>query len=231
MYGVPMNDVVNSACACQADESNTAGSDEMCNAEVGWYAVRTRSRQEKVASAMLKTHGIEHYLPLRSELRQWSDRKQVVEMPVFSGYLFVKVNLMTDSRFAVLKSPGVVAFVGNHSGPLPIPEREIQDIRTVLTARVEYSLCPSLNEGDRVRVIRGALAGIEGTLAICNSTSRLLVSVATIRQSLKLSVLREDVECVYGKSTEYCQSLPHHFGPAGQVEFHPCLKESTALGS
>jgi transcription antitermination factor NusG len=88
----------------------------------------------------------------------------MVETPVFSGYLFVHINLMTKSRLQVLKSPGVVALVGNQSGPLPIPDQEIEDIRTVLAAKVAYSLHPSLQNGDRVRVVRGVLAGVEGVL-------------------------------------------------------------------
>src|SRR5664280_2704520 len=161
-----------------------------------WYAVWTRSRQEKVAAAMLNTLGIQHYLPLTSELRQWSDRKQMVEMPLFSGYLFVCISLLKDSKLQVLKVPGIVGFVGNQTGPLPIPDQQIEDIRTVLTAGVECSVHPFLKEGDRVRVVRGALAGVVGTLLHTNSTSRLLISIDMIRQSLSVNVLRDDVELV-----------------------------------
>ena len=162
-----------------------------------WYAVWTRSRQEKVAAATLNTLGIEHYLPLKSELRQWSDRKQMVEVPLFSGYLFVCISLLRkNSKLQVLKVPGIVGFVGNQTGPLPIPDQQIEDIRTVLTAGVECSVHPFLKEGDHVRVVRGALAGVEGTLVRTNSTSRLLISIEMIRQSLSMNVLREDVELV-----------------------------------
>ena len=164
-----------------------------------WYAVWTRSRQEKAAAAMLSALGIQHYLPLNSELRQWSDQKQLVEVPLFSGYLFVCISLLKKSKLQVLKVPGVGAFVGNQTGPLPIPDRQIEDIRTVLTAGVECSIHPFLKEGDRVRVVRGALAGVEGTLAHTNSTSRLLISIEMIRQSLSVNVLRDDVELVGGE--------------------------------
>jgi transcription antitermination factor NusG len=161
-----------------------------------WFAVWTRSRQEKVVAATLNRSGIPHYLPLKSELRKWSDRKQVVETPLFNGYLFVNINVMTSSRLQVLKVPGVGALVGNQMGPLPIPDQQIEDIRKVLTAGVECSVEPSLKEGDRVRVMQGALAGIEGTLVRTQSASRLLVSIEMIRQSLSVSVSRSDVELV-----------------------------------
>jgi transcriptional antiterminator RfaH len=163
--------------------------------EFRWYAVRTHSRQEKVASTMLDAFRVQHYLPLKSELRQWSDRKQMVEMPVFTGYLFVRINLVRDTQLQVLKSPGIVAFVGNQAGPLPIPDQEIEDIRTVLASSVPYVLHPSLREGARVRVVRGALAGVEGTLACINSESRLYISITMVGQSLTVSVSPEDVEC------------------------------------
>jgi transcription antitermination factor NusG len=125
----------------------------------------------------------------------------MVETPVFSGYLFVYINpSLKNSRLQVLKAPGVVAFVGNQSGPLPIPDDEIEGVRTVLAARVAYSPCTTLNKGDRVRVIRGSLAGVEGTLVNDNSGARLVVSIEMIRQSLSVNVLRDDVEPVRANS-------------------------------
>jgi len=196
-----------------------ADGNAMYDSEFRWYAIWTRSRQEKVASAILHDLGVQHYLPLKSELRQWSDRKQMVEMPVFSGYLFVYINpSLKNSRLQVLKSPGVVAFVGNQSGPLPIPEKEIEDIRTVLATRVGYSPCTSLNRGDRVRVIRGSLTGVEGTLVNDNSGARLVVSIEMIRQSLSVNVLRDDVELVstnWDRTTHFAQvRCPTSFIPA-----------------
>jgi transcription antitermination factor NusG len=196
MYGPRIEEARSSPFDFRLGMSNEVCGDEMLSSETRWYAVWTRSRQEKATSSLLDSLGVQHYLPLKSELRQWSDRKQMVETPVFSGYLFVHINLMTKSRLQVLKSPGVVALVGNQSGPLPIPDREIEDIRTVLAARVVYSLHSSLQNGDRVRVIRGVLAGVEGTLVRNNPESRLLVSIDMIRQSLAVRVSPEDVERV-----------------------------------
>ena len=158
-----------------------------------WFAVWTRSRQEKVASAMLDAVGVQHFLPLKSELRQWSDRKRVVTVPLFSGYLFVRMNRHADIRLQVLKTPGIAGFVGNSTGPLPIPDQQIEDIRIVLTRRVECAVLPHLEECERVRVIRGPLAGLEGILLRSNSTSRLLISVEVIHKSLAAYVSRADV--------------------------------------
>jgi transcription termination/antitermination protein NusG len=161
-----------------------------------WFAVWTRSRQEKVAASVLQTFGVPHFLPLKSELRQWSDRKRIVDVPLFSGYLFVRINLLKDNKIRILKTPGVVGFVGNNTGPLPIPDQQIEDIRAVLSQGVEYTVLPFLEEGERVRVVRGVLTGVEGRLIRANTASRLAISIEMIHKSLVVSVSRQDVEPV-----------------------------------
>ncbi len=161
-----------------------------------WFAVWTRSRQEKCAASMLEALGIPHFLPLKTEAHQWSDRKQIVTVPLFSGYLFVRMNLAKHNRLEVLNAPGIAGFVGNQTGPSPIPDQQIEDIRTVLETRVECTVLPLLNEGDRVRVLRGPLAGIEGRLVRSNSTSRLSISIEMIHKSLLVNVSRQDVELI-----------------------------------
>lgn len=160
-----------------------------------WYAVTVRSRQEKTAATGLNALGIPNFLPLTPELRQWSDRKQLVTLPLFPGYLFVRMNPSKDSTLPILKVPGVVGLVRNNTGPLPIPSNEINDIRRVLAERIECSPHPFfLKEGDRARVVRGALAGLEGTLVRSNSETRLVVSVEMIQRSIAVNVSRQDVE-------------------------------------
>ena len=168
--------------------------DEVECRDANWYAVWTRSRQEKAASKMLDMLGVHHYLPLKSELRSWSDRRQLVEVPLFSGYLFVNMSLANGSKLQVLKVPGIVAFVGNQTGPLPIPSKQIEDIRTVLATGTACSVKPIFKEGNRVRVRRGALLGVEGRLVRVNSDCQLLIAVDMIRQSLAVSVSSDDIE-------------------------------------
>ena len=159
-----------------------------------WFAVWTKSRQEKIAAARIASLGVTSFLPLKSETRQWSDRKQTVHVPLFSGYLFVRVNLSDGNSLRVLQVPGVAGFVGNSHGPLPIPEDQIEAVRTVVERRVECTVHPLLDEGDRVRVIRGPLAGMEGRLVRMNSAARLVISISMIHRSLAAHVGRDDVE-------------------------------------
>lgn len=175
----------------------TAGAIENCSGHycgTHWFAVWTKSRQEKVAAAMIGSLGVLTFLPLKSESRQWSDRKQTVNVPLFSGYLFVRMSLSDSSKFRVLQISGVAGFVGNRHGPLPIPEDQIEAVRTVVERRIECTVHPFLKEGDSVRVIRGPLAGVEGRLVRTNSQTRLVISISMIHCSIAVHVDREDVE-------------------------------------
>jgi len=162
--------------------------------ESTWFAVRTRSRQEKVAASALEALGVPNFLPLKSEVHRWSDRKQAVQIPLFSGYLFVRINLARDSRLKVLKTPGVSGLVGNQSGPLPISDAEIENIRTVLEQVPQCSTYPFLTIGERVRVVRGALLGVEGTLVRSQADFKLVISVELIQQSIAVNIHASDVQ-------------------------------------
>src|SRR5690348_11065482 len=94
-----------------------------------WYAIRTRSRHEKMVADQLDKQGIENFLPLVKQSRQWSDRVKEIELPLFSGYTFVRVMLSSPARLRVLQTHGVAGFVGINCVGTAIPENQIQDIR------------------------------------------------------------------------------------------------------
>jgi transcription antitermination factor NusG len=171
------------------DYSNWTASD---NSQ--WYAVRTRSRQEKSAAAMLEVLGVSHFLPLISQERQWSDRKKMVAMPIFPGYLFVRIMATSGLELRVRQVPGIVNFVGNQNGPSAVPEEEIQNVRDLLSREAKCFPCPFMKAGDRVRIVRGALAGIEGSFIRCGARSRVVVSVEIIQRSIAVDVSAHDVE-------------------------------------
>src|ERR1700744_2312817 len=114
-----------------------------------WYAVSTRSRQEKLATLALKSLGIKTFLPLIVEERRWSDRRKVVEIPLFSGYLFVQIRRTVEAQLTVRQVPGVVNFVGNQNGPLAVPDIELGSVRAMLSRGIGCSPCPFIQAGDR----------------------------------------------------------------------------------
>jgi transcriptional antiterminator NusG len=161
-----------------------------------WYAVRTRSRHEKLVAKQLENQGIESFLPVVTQTRNWSDRRKQVETPLFSGYAFLRMIHSSDDRVRVLRTQGVVSFVGVQGTGTPIPDHQIEDIRTLVGSRIPYEERSFLHVGQRVRVRGGALDGIQGILVAENGDRSLVISVEPIQRSLYVRVAGYEVEAV-----------------------------------
>jgi transcription antitermination factor NusG len=161
-----------------------------------WYALRTRSRHEKMVNEQLEKQGIESFLPLVKRMQKWSDRTKEVEWPVFSGYSFVRMDFSSPDRLRVLKTQGVVGFVGVRSEGIPIPDNQIEDIRTLVASGVPFEERTFLRVGQRVRIRSGALAGLEGILASHDKQQNLVISVDLIQRSLSVRLQGYAVEPV-----------------------------------
>lgn len=163
-----------------------------------WFAVETRPRHEKAVSAALREKGFEHFLPLFSEKHQWSDRTRVVDMPVFPRYVFVRIEPTIDVRVPVLRIKGVMGFVGNRGLGAAIPLSQIENVRNIIANAVPFAPHAFLDVGQRVRILGGSLAGVEGVLAAINGDQSLVVSVELIRRSLAIRIEGYRVEPVAG---------------------------------
>ncbi|HEX3820018.1 MAG TPA: UpxY family transcription antiterminator [Candidatus Sulfotelmatobacter sp.] len=159
-----------------------------------WYAVRTRSRHEKLVARQLLNQGITAFLPVVTKINQWSDRKKQVEEALFAGYAFVRLDHSSNDRIRVLRTQGVVNFVGVQGTGVPIPDQEIENITTLLASRVSYQEQPYLHVGQRVRVCGGALDGLEGILTAENSDRSVVISIGLIQRSLSVRVAGYNVE-------------------------------------
>lgn len=159
-----------------------------------WCALFTRPRAEKNVASMLDHLGIGHFLPLVTEVHKWSDRLQTISTPLFPCYLFVQFSRQFQASMVISKLPGVLSFVGSQTGPQEIPRWEIEAIHTVLSQSIPCNPCPASKMGDRVRVRRGLLAGVEGTLIRSDGDTTLVISVESIRQSISVHVDACDVE-------------------------------------
>jgi transcription antitermination factor NusG len=160
--------------------------------EPRWYAVRTRSRHEKQVHAQLADRpGIDVFLPLRERRSRWKDRVKRVQEPLFPGYCFARFR--HPDRLRVLKAAGVVGLVGASGEPEPIPDREIEAIRTLASSRLSYEPFPFLAEGMAVEVIRGPLMGVRGRLLRKDREYRVVLSVTLIRQAVSVEIDAADV--------------------------------------
>ena len=156
-----------------------------------WYALRTRSRHEKIVRDQLANQGIEPLLPTVTRLSQWKDRKKEIEVPLFSGYCFV--HFASEQKLPVLKTIGVVDIVGPSHCPEPIPDEEIAALRILMTTVLPYDPHPYLHEGMMVEVIRGPLQGVRGILLRKEKRHRLVLGIRLIQQAAAVEIDVNDV--------------------------------------
>ena len=159
-----------------------------------WYALQTRPRHEKAVVQRLAERRVETFLPIVTEVHRWSDRKKKVEMPLFSCYVFAKFLSNRVDRLRVLRVDGVLGLVGNGSEGTPIPDEQIDAVRTLLDGSLSWSSHPFLKIGQRVRIRSGALDGMEGILVSRNGSSTLVISVDALQRSLAVRVEGYQVE-------------------------------------
>ncbi len=165
----------------------------MCEAssQSQWYALRTKSRHEKLVRDQLEKQGIEPLLPTVRRLSQWKDRKKEIEVPLFSGYCFVR--LSQDNRLPVQKVAGVVEVVGSGNRPEPIPDEEIDALRMLVNSVLPYDSHPYLHEGMAVEVVRGPLQGAHGILLRKDKRHRLVIGIRLIQQAAAVEIDAMDV--------------------------------------
>jgi transcription antitermination factor NusG len=159
-----------------------------------WFAVCTRSNHERSAATQLEQRSVENFLPLYESVRKWKDRRKRLELPLFPGYIFVRISL--QERLRVLVTPGVVRLVGFDNRPAALPDGEIEALRSVLVHGIHSEPHPYLSIGRRVRIIRGALTGMEGVLIRKKGRVRLVLSIDLIRQSAMIEVDSADVGAI-----------------------------------
>ncbi|HTR68159.1 MAG TPA: UpxY family transcription antiterminator [Terriglobales bacterium] len=160
----------------------------LCCGDERWYAVKTKPRHEKKVALDLDAKGITTFLPLHATVRQWSDRKQTVELPLFANYIFTKIAPEHGSRVPVLRTMGVLGFVGSQGMGTPIPEEQIAAVQAILQQRVPFNHSPFMNIGQTVRIRGGSLDGVTGILLAQNGDRSLLVSIELIQRSLAIRV-------------------------------------------
>lgn len=161
--------------------------------EARWHAAYIVARHEKVVAQQLVSRGLESFLPLHRATHCWKNRRARVELPLFPSYLFVRIKRV--DRVRALEVPGVVHFVSVRGEPVPIPDDEIENLRTAIQLR-RSEPCSYLASGKRVRIKAGPLQGLAGVVVRQNHQTRIIVSVDFIQQSTAIELWPEDVECL-----------------------------------
>jgi transcription antitermination factor NusG len=156
------------------------------NSNLSWFAIRVKSRCEKMVSESLRHKGYEEFLPLYWSRRRWSDRIKVMQLPLFSGYLFCRFS--ASDRVPVLSTPGVVLIVGQGRTPLPVDASEIEAIRFAVNSGQSIEPWPRLEVGRTVRIAEGSLQGLEGVLLRFKGASHLILGVQLLQRAVAVEV-------------------------------------------
>jgi transcription antitermination factor NusG len=154
-----------------------------------WIAVVVRPRTERKAQEGLSRSGIQNFVAWYRVRRRWSDRMKTVEFNLFPGYIFCRCDY--TERLVVMRQPGVEWMVKFNHTPALIPDEEIEALRRALASGLPVGPWPFLKAGQRVRIERGVLAGVEGKLARDSEAWRIVVSVDALHRSVAVEVDRE----------------------------------------
>ncbi len=160
--------------------------------EPHWYAAHTRARHEKRVAEQLASRHVEFFLPLYLASHRWKDRTARLELPLFPGYIFVRLPL--QQRRKVLGIPSVVSLLGAHGAPTPLLTSEIESLRSGLEAQLRAVPLPYLKIGRRVRVKNGPLRGAEGILLRKKDKFRIVLSIDLIMRSVAVEIDATDVD-------------------------------------
>jgi transcription antitermination factor NusG len=143
--------------------------------DLRWYAVYTAPRAEKKVSERFTLEGIEHYLPLQTVKRRWSDRIKEVEVPIVNGYIFVRILHLDFSKVTLVY--GALAFVREGGQPVAIPDKQLDRLRFMVEHAeepVEYSQ-ESFEHGESIRICKGPLEGMMGELVEMKGKHKVLI--------------------------------------------------------
>jgi len=155
--------------------------------EAKWFAVYTKYKREKVIRTDLERQGIHSYLPIQKLTRVYVSKRKVIEMPLISCYIFVKI---TKSEYIrVLQTEGVVNFVKIARNLISIPEKEIEIMKQVVGEGIPVTAEPKgMLKGDEVEIIGGNLTGLKGTLVDNHGDKEVVIDLDNMGYSLRMTL-------------------------------------------
>jgi len=159
--------------------------------EPKWYAAYTSANHEKVVALQLANRSVKHFLPMYESVRRWKDRRIKLQLPLFPGYLFVRIALC--DRLQVLQVPGVARLVGFNGIPCALPEADIHTIQKWMDRGCQFEPHPYLQVGRRARVKRGPLQGLEGIVLRRKNRTRFVLSLELIMRSVAVEIEETDL--------------------------------------
>jgi transcription antitermination factor NusG len=162
--------------------------------ELRWYAAYSCANHERSVAEQLGQRSVEHFLPLYECVRQWKDRRTRLQLPLFPGYVFVRLALR--DRLRVLQIPSVVRLVGFGGLPTALPDEDMKALRNGLARQLRAEPHPYLTAGRRVRIKHGPLQGLEGLLVRKKGKFRVVLSIELILRSIAVELDATEIDLV-----------------------------------
>lgn len=166
------------------------------NKSLNWFALLTRSNFEQTVYDSITGKNIDAFLPRTRKKSKRKDRKLMIEVPLFSGYLFVRSTIDPAAQLNILKTLGAVRLLGNTKGPLPIPDSQIKSLQLMTNANVDLITGSSmlLQKGDPVMILEGPLAGVKGEFTRHKGKGRVIIKIDLLGQYAGVEMDGENVE-------------------------------------
>ena len=160
-----------------------------------WYSIQTRYRFERKVTSQLQRKGLQTFLPLLEEFHRWSDRRQPIYIPLFSGYTFAHFDLSAGVRIELLHTEGVIGLISVRGVATPIPVKQIEDLQNLLSQKVPCALHAFLTVGQKVRIRGGSLDGLEGILEQ-RGEKTLVISIESIQRAVAITIEGYELEMI-----------------------------------
>jgi transcriptional antiterminator NusG len=159
-----------------------------------WYVLHTKSRFENVVNECLIKKSIEVFLPKVHTRSKRRDRKMMIRIPLFPGYLFVKTDLNHHEHLEIVKTAGAVRLIGSKDGPIPVPPETIDSLKIMVAGDHPVTTGTRFKKGDRVMVVCGPFAGVIGTFVRYRGKGRVVVHIEALGQFAGVDANEDDVE-------------------------------------
>ena len=159
-----------------------------------WYALHTKSRAENVVHAGLVKKSVEVFLPKITVPSKRRDRKKMIRIPLFPGYIFVKSDLSPNHHLEIVKTAGAVKLLGSQHGPVSVPDDAIESLKIMVSSEQPISTGYQFNQGDRVMVVDGPFTGVVGIFERYGAQGRIVVFIEAMGQFAAVEVNVGDVE-------------------------------------
>ena len=159
-----------------------------------WFALQVRTNYERVVQQLLDQKQCESYLPSYRERRMWSDRIKHIERPYFPGYVFCRIH--EEERVPVLQTPNVINLVGAGRKPIAIADDEMASLRILVDSQCQTEPWPYLSVGQKVRIDKGPLTGVEGILQAVKTGYRIVVNISLLQRSVAAEMDRSWISAI-----------------------------------